>query len=259
MIKAAFFDLDGTLISSKGTITPAVQNALSQLRKNGILVFAATGRSPYEVSTMDVFSGLEFDAIVSLNGQYCYNRQRVIHSQLFDKDDLIRITQHLQNTPFACAFVEKNDLYIHKVDDYVRTAMAEFHSQPPKIRDISDVVDRDILMLMVYLPRDLTEQCLMPLLENSDITRWNRYGVDVLPRGVSKRTGIEKILAEYDLDWDSVLAFGDGENDLEMLEKARYGVAMGNSVPELLKRDFYVTDHVDRDGVVSALTYFGLL
>lgn len=259
MIKAAFFDLDGTLISSKGTSTPAVQKALSQLRKNGILVFAATGRSPYEVSIMEMFAGLEFDAIVSLNGQYCYDRQRVIHSQLFDKDDLVRITQHLQRAPFSCAFVEKDDLYINMVDDYVRTAMAEFHSQPPKIRDISDVVDRDILMLMVYLPKDLAEQRLLPLLKNSDITRWNRYGIDVIPRGVSKRTGIEKILAEYDLDWDSVLAFGDGENDLEMLEKARYGVAMGNSVTELLTQDFYITDHVDQDGVVSALKHFGLL
>jgi hydroxymethylpyrimidine pyrophosphatase-like HAD family hydrolase len=72
IIKAAFFNPDGTLISSEGTYTPAVKEALETLRRKGILVFAATGRAPHEFDITGMIDGLTFDAIVGLNGQLCY-------------------------------------------------------------------------------------------------------------------------------------------------------------------------------------------
>ena len=181
MIKAAFFDLDGTLITSGGIFTPAVRDALDCLRKKGILTVAATGRSPYELRSTGMIDGLKFDAVVSLNGQYCYDRNGVIHWKLFDREDLARILTQNEKTPIPCAFVEKDDMYINYVDDRVRLAMADFHTPPPEIRDISGVLEREILMLMVYLPQEQLERDLLPVLQNSDVTRWNRYAVDVLP------------------------------------------------------------------------------
>ena len=55
------------------------------------------------------------------------------------------------------------------------------------------------------------------------------------------------------------MAFGDGENDLPMLRAAKHGVAMGNSPEFMLSGEFYVTDTVENDGVVTALQHFGLL
>ena len=92
MIKAIFFDLDGTLVSGTvGTYSPAVKAAFDALREKGILLFAATGRSTYELKITGMVDGLHFDGIVALNGQYCYNDKEVFYSHLFDKDDLARL------------------------------------------------------------------------------------------------------------------------------------------------------------------------
>ena len=112
---------------------------------------------------------------------------------------------------------------------------------------------------MEALPQKETQELVAPVLKNSQITRWNRYGVDIVPKGCSKRTGIEKVLEKYSLTWENVIAFGDGENDYEMLKFAKYGVAMGNSDPILLTGEFTVTDSAEQDGIVSALKQFNLI
>ena len=259
MIKAAFFDLDGTLVGESGQYTPAVKEALSALRAKGIRVFAATGRSTYELETTKMIEGLEFDAIVSLNGQYCYTQDRVIHMQLFDKAELQRILAQCKKTPFPCAFVEKDAMYINFADDYVRTTMTYFHTPIFPIRDLEEASQGDVLMVMAFLPPEQMEAYLRPVLQCSDFFRGSPFTADILPLGGGKCAGIEKVLEEFSLTWDSVIAFGDGENDRQMLEKAGCAVAMGNAIDALKQGDFYITDSVERDGVVTALQHFGLL
>lgn len=259
MIKAAFFDLDGTLVSGQGFCTPGVKTAIEALRKNGILVFAATGRSPYEMAITGMIDGVEFDGFVSLNGQLCYDRDGVIHRKLFDKEDLKNLINQTKITPFAFMLAEQEDMYINHIDDYVRSALKAIHTPLPEVRDLSDAQDRDVLLAMAYLPQKETQELVIPVLKNSQVTRWNQYGVDIVPKGCSKRTGIEKVLEKYKLSWEDVIAFGDGENDYEMLKSAKYGIAMGNSDPVLLTGEFTVTDSVEQDGVVSALKRFNLI
>jgi len=259
MIKAAFFDLDGTLVSGQGFCTQAVKAALKTLQKNGILIFAATGRSPYELAITGMTEGVDFDGIVGLNGQLCYDKDGIIHRQLFDKEDLKSLIAQTKRTPFAFMVVEQEEMYINFVDDYVRSALEAIHTPLPEVRDLSDVPDKDILLAMAYLPEKETQELVIPVLKNSHTTRWNRYGVDIVPKGCSKRTGIEKVLEKYNLTWENVIAFGDGENDYEMLKSAKYGVAMGNSDPILLTGEFTVTESVEQDGVVSALKHFALI
>ena len=259
MIKAAFFDLDGTLVSHEGFCTPAVQAALRRLQEKGILICAATGRSPYELAITGMTEGVDFDGIVSLNGQLCYDKNGVIHRQLFDKEDLKRLIAQTKVTPFAFMVVEQESMYINFVDDYVRAALQAIHTPLPEVRDMTDVPERDILLAMAYLPQKETQEWVLPVLKNSQVTRWNQYGVDIVPKGCSKRTGIEKVLEKYNITWENVIAFGDGENDYEMLKYAKYGVAMGNSDPILLTGEFTVTESAAQDGVVLALKQFDLI
>lgn len=259
MIKAAFFDLDGTLFDTSGHSTQITRDAIAALRSRGIRTFIATGRSPYEIRVNHMLEGMHFDGIVSLNGQYCYTGDRILHRQLFDKRDLATILKLQADIRLPCAFMEQDSMYMNYIDDRVLAAQKDFHTPPAPVRDVSSALERDILMVSVYLTREQANTLLMPHLKYSDIYRWNPSALDVMPRGVNKQTGIEKILSACGLRWEQVIAFGDGENDLEMLEHAGIGVAMGNSVPELLHSGLYVTDHVDRNGVASALHHFGLI
>ena len=79
MIKAVFFDVDGTLLSHKTNSVPdSARRALEALREKGILTFLATGRHISMLQRMQPLEGLRFDGIVSLNGQYCRNEQGII-------------------------------------------------------------------------------------------------------------------------------------------------------------------------------------
>ena len=259
MIKAAFFDLDGTLVSAQGTYSSAVKEALQALQRNGILVFAATGRSPYEFEITKMIDGLEFDAIVALNGQLCYNAQEIIYRCLFDREDAVALIAQANKCPFPCMVVEQNDMYINYIDDHVRFALQSIHTPLPEVRDITDAADKEILMMMAYLPQEDVQELVLPVLKHSVVTRWNRFGIDVLPVGCGKCAGITHILRKYDLTWENVVAFGDGENDYEMLKHAKHGIAMGNSDPMLLTGEFTVTGSVEEDGVVTALQQLGLI
>jgi len=259
MIRAAFFDLDGTLVGNSGTYTPAVKAALTALRKKGILTFAATGRALFELQATGMIDGLEFDAILSLNGQYCYTQDRVIHKQLFPKDELRRILDQCKKTPFPCAFLEKDDMYINYVDDYVRHTLAYLHNPMLRTADLDAAAERDVLMVMAFLPQTQVQQLVEPVLQSSCCYRGSPYTSDILPQGAGKCAAIETVLAHYGLYWDQIIAFGDGENDRQMLEKAGCAVAMGNAIDALKQGDFYITDSVERDGVVTALQHFGLL
>lgn len=260
MIKAIFFDLDGTLIpGSTGTYSKATFDAFETMRRNGILLFAATGRSPYELKQTGMIDGLPFDGIVALNGQLCYKDGEIFHSRLFDKEDLVRLVERSYCVPFPCMLVEKDEMYLNYIDDNVLYALHCIHTPPPPVKDLRESFQKDVLMAMAYLPEEETEEKVLSVLRASGATRWNKYGIDILPLGCSKRTGIEIVLQRYGISWEEVMAFGDGENDLPMLRAAKIGVAMGNSPEFMLNGEFYVTDTVDNDGVAKALAHFSLI
>ena len=72
-IKAAFFDIDGTLLPFEATHLPAsTVDALARLRKNGVKTFIATGRPPVHLPYLHALDGTPFDGYVTMNGQYCY-------------------------------------------------------------------------------------------------------------------------------------------------------------------------------------------
>ena len=97
------------------------------------------------------------------------------------------------------------------------------------------------------------------MLDECSITSWNDTGIDIIPKGGGKSAGIQKFLDEHGLDRTQIMAFGDGENDIDMLQFAGIGVAMGNAGEAVKAAADYVTSPVDEDGIENALRHFGLI
>ena len=93
--------------------------------------------------------------------------------------------------------------------------------------------------------------------------RWryqnNTISFDLTLKGVSKAVGIEKLVERINRNIDDTIAFGDGRNDIEMLETVKIGVAMGNAVDEAKAVANYETDRIENDGIVKALKHFELI
>ena len=84
-------------------------------------------------------------------------------------------------------------------------------------------------------------------------------GVEFVPKGTSKATGIEWLCNHLDIPLDETYAIGDSVNDLEMLESVGHGIAMGNSMPPVKEIAEYVTSDISDDGVKNALKHYGLI
>ncbi len=102
MVKAIFFDIDGTLVSFNTHEMPeSAYQALKQLQKNGIRIFIATGRGK---DGLGVLRDLEFDGYITLNGQFCYTKDRVIYENTIAKEQLEYLVSYLDEHPFPCGF-----------------------------------------------------------------------------------------------------------------------------------------------------------
>jgi len=258
MIKAVFFDIDGTLLSHKTNTVPASTiRALEMLREKGVLTFLATGRNYYELPKLTALEGLRFDGAVCLNGQYCRNEREVIHRAPLDREAIVKLLEFLEAHPHPAVFVEEGHMYINFHNDHVARVQAAIHSELPPIGDLRRGYDHPIYQVMLYMTGPELET--LPRLPNVKLTRWALGGVDVIHEQGGKAVGIAKILEYYGIDRSETMAFGDGENDVDMFAAVGTAVAMGNACANAKAAADYVTDKVLDDGIWNALKHFGVL
>ncbi|MFQ6791535.1 MAG: Cof-type HAD-IIB family hydrolase [Thomasclavelia sp.] len=256
MIKAIFFDIDGTLVSFKSHQIPrSTIEALKKLKEQGIKIFVATGRGKDGLHVLDE---IEFDGYITLNGQYCYNNKQIIYENTIDPKDLSALLNYLDKHPFPCGFTEENTKYFNLRDERVDQIHQITLNDDHPAGDCSKVAEKKIYQCMCFVD-DIQEKELMKIMPNCISARWHPLFCDVSPKGGTKQNGIDKFLEYYHLDLNETMAFGDGGNDKEMLQHVALSVAMKNGNDEVKKIADYVTDDVDNDGIVKALKHFNLL
>jgi HAD superfamily hydrolase (TIGR01484 family) len=102
MIKAIFFDIDGTLVSFEThEVIPSAREALKKLKEKGIRLYIATGRAK---DGLKVLEGIDFDGYITLNGQYCFASDgTVIYENTIARHDLEILVGELEKNPFRPA------------------------------------------------------------------------------------------------------------------------------------------------------------
>ncbi len=128
----------------------------------------------------------------------------------------------------------------------------------PPFKSPNEAIGKTIYQLLAFFGKD-KEKELMKVLPDCEPTRWNPLFTDIVPKGSSKRVGIMKMSDYFGISEKEIIAFGDGGNDIQMLEYAGLGIAMGNAAEEVKQSADYVTSDVDEDGIAKALIHFGLL
>lgn len=260
MIKAVFFDVDGTLVSFKTHRVPqSTLEAIKKLQAKGIKVFVATGRHPSILTEGNNVHEIDFDGFVTLNGQYCFTKDRkVIYENNICREDIVALLEFLKENRFPCAFVEDRDTYMNYIDDVVVNLLKSVNVPLPPIEDIERAKDGKVFQLNPYIPIEFEAE-VMKVLPNCEATRWSPTFIDVIPAGGGKHVAIQKIMEYYGYKKDEIMAFGDGGNDKTMLMIAGIGIAMGNANEDVKEIADYVTTSVDNDGVLNALKHFNVI
>lgn len=256
MIKAAFFDVDGTLLSYKTKkVCDSARASIAKLQEKGILCIVATGRHMIQMSKLPV-ADIPFDAFVMLNGQLILDKEQNV---LFDvpiegkaKEFLV---EKFNDHTYPAIIVEEKDMYLNYVTDHVEKVHEIIAIAKP---ELSAYKGGNIYQVCAYLrPED--EHLVDPIREDVVMTSWHYGGKDIIAGGGGKMAGIKRYLEYAGIKREEIIAFGDAENDLDMLAFAGIGVAMGNGSEEAKAAADYVTADIDDDGIEKALKHFNLI
>ena len=257
MIKAVFFDMDGTLFShTSGQIPPSARQALQQLRENGIRIFLSTGRCMAELKQMAA-DDVEFDGYVTINGQCCLDEhRRLLCGNPFDEEMRRQLAEAFALKRFPLVLVEEQRIIINMVSDQVVQAQRSISSPVP---DLAEYTGAPIYQATAFLTRQQQPMAEELLSGKFRWTRWSEKVADLIPYEGGKVNGMRVFCDRLGLDQKEVMAFGDAENDIDMLTFAGTGIAMGNALPAVKQIADAVTDDVDHDGIANALRRYHLI
>lgn len=250
MIKAIFFDIDGTLIQHGDTAMPkSTMDSLIKMKKMGIKLFIATGR-PIN-TTGHVQAMFDFDGYVTANGQYCVNQNGLIHEQYIPKSSLLEIIPYINEHKIPVVFASLERSYINEYNK------KQYDAAWPTV-DLYDIVDEKIVQIMAYI-EEKDDDAFLAHLPGCKTARWTPMFADIIPSDGGKEAGIDHVLAHYGISLDEAMCFGDGGNDITMLRHVPHSVAMGNANDKVKASASYVTTHINEDGIYNALKHFGVL
>ncbi len=260
MTKAIFFDIDGTLVSFKTHRVPdSTIKAIGLAKAAGCLVFISTGRP---VKLIDNIGAVEhlIDGYVTTNGAHCFSGETLLFERTIPREDVEKMWDFSMKMGVSALFVGRKDIYIVNKDEKM-AAIVENLLNLPKMQictDMSQIAGDDIYQISpVVNPQE--EAVIMPHLHGCDSCRWSPVFMDVIPKGVDKARGIAAVAGHFGFGMSECMAFGDGGNDIAMLEAVGTGIAMGNSSDEVKASADYVTASVDEDGIWKCLEHFGII
>ena len=271
-------DLDGTLLDSQKRLSAVNRAALAAAAGRGALIVPTTGR----------FFGMMPEAVrdlpfvryaITINGAQVYDRETdaaIVREEiplamarevmaLLDGYDVIYDCYRSNWGWMSEAFKAKAEDYA--TDEHYLRMIREFRRPVPELKAhlAATEGDGDVQKIMLFTRRDAPEghagriaaavAARFPELKVTNST-WNNLEINI--RTAHKGRALARFAEHLGLSLANCIAFGDGANDLTMVEAAGVGVAMANACPEVLAAADYVTTSNDEDGVAAALSHFGL-
>ncbi|EOT44942.1 sugar-phosphatase [Enterococcus columbae] len=267
-IKLIAIDIDGTLINNQHQITPEVKEALQAAKAQGVKVVLCTGRPLPGVlnylNELDLFSGEDY--VISYNGSLVQNTStKEIVSQhgltLADYNDLEYLSRkigvHLHATTEDTMFTANRDISPHTVRE------AYLVNMPVKYRTPAEMGEElNIIKIMMIDDEEILDagikQIPQEYFERFTIVKSSPYFLEILNKNVNKGIALESLAQFLNLSADEVMAIGDNENDLPMINYAGIGVAMGNATDNVKKHADVITASNEEHGVAQAVKKYVL-
>ncbi|MGI2327350.1 Cof-type HAD-IIB family hydrolase [Planococcus sp. YIM B11945] len=256
MGKLLLLDIDGTLLGSDKRLPASAKEALQQAKENGHDLAIATGRGPFMINKLKKELGIE--SFITFNGQYVVHNNKAIHTEALDPQKLSALVEYAELRDHPLVFMTEEKMvssidYHPDIDESIKTLK---FPHPEMIKDFH--LNHQIYQALVFC-EEKEEPQYWEAFPDMNFVRWHRVSCDVLPKGGTKASGIDHLIRATGHSIEDTIAFGDGLNDLQMMAKAGFSVAMENGHEETKKNASYVTDHVDRDGLAKAFRHLKLI
>lgn len=260
-------DLDGTLTNSEKNITPRTFDALMKAQREGVRLVLASGRPTFGIAALaNQLQLADYGGyVLSYNGgriiDWC--EKTVIFSQVVDQ----------KLVPILYDFAEKAQLpIVTYLPDAILASKneGEYLAEEARINGMPVVVAQNFVEEAMQIAGGSTK-FLIPgepelliqlesemkaaLSEQMEVFRSAPFFLELPPKGIDKAQSLQRLLTHLGLERESLMAFGDGFNDLSMIQFASQGVAMANAVEEVKSIADFVTTSNEEDGIAHALEH----
>lgn len=249
MIKAAFFDIDGTLLSftthrvSAGTI-----RAFDRLHRAGVRTFLSTGRPEVLIPKMPV----SFEAKITMNGGLVFTSNEVLLSNPIPNDELQSWLDIAKDKHLCTMIFTKNNMFLAQPNEVGIKLRNQLEFEMPPVVELDSLRKETAYQIIAIMPGEM-DNTVGKMLPHCRLPRWHPYFTDIVAFDNSKARGMEAICQHYGILQEETIAFGDGANDIEMLEWAGIGIDMGNADEGVKKHANMVTTDVDNEGIENAV------
>jgi Cof subfamily protein (haloacid dehalogenase superfamily) len=254
--KIVFFDVDGTIThQDDGSISNNTREAIKSLISKGIRVVAATGRP---LSMCKEIEELGIETFITANGGYVKHNQNVIHKVPMDKNIIKEVIEFANSEKHGLSFYTEEFSMNGVTDNEILRALKETLSLN-EYPITNPFIYKQEVFLMCLFANDETVEKYIEKFPHLTFQRWHPFVLNVLQEDVSKSLAIIKTLEYFGINKSEAIAFGDGGNDIDMLELVGLGVAMGNGNEKLKNIADFVTKKSSDDGISYALKKYGII
>lgn len=249
-----FFDIDNTLIEwPTGIISDSTQYALDQLRLEGHNVAIATGRLQLDARHYAALAGI--DDFVADGGYSVTINNQLISMESMDIEICKKLLSQLteRNMPWAVVTENKMKRYT-PYSHLTRTRAPWDHFKTVHVPTL-DYKDLSTIYKIYIYPENQYGELRTIDFGGLEYLSYGEAGMLIEP--MDKAYGIRKMANHYNIPYDHIVTFGDGNNDIGMFAPEWTNIAMGNARPKLKALADYVTDDCNKDGILKACLHFG--
>lgn len=260
MIKMIVTDIDGTIVNADSQISPAVRETIKSLTEKGVKIILATGRMFR--ATYPVLEDLGLDTpIISYQGglvKEYHGEQKVLYAKYTDKTLAHEVIDYFRTKNVHINVYVNDVLYVENDDEYIKKYIENRNIVYTVVDDLKKVemnglhkvlgIDKNPKKII-----EVTAELKEKYKEKLYIIRSTPYFCEVSNPQASKAAALCFLRDYWSLKPEEVLAIGDQDNDIDMIEAAGIGVAMGNGTENLKASADFITKHIDEDGFSYAM------
>jgi len=266
--KMIALDLDGTLNNDDKKITPKTRAALIEAQKKGAVVVLASGRpAPGLKRESDELELEKYKGLL-----LSYNGGRVVHADtneiLYEKgmthEIATRLLRHLEAFPVTPIVDDGKHYYAKDPDGFMVEVESKLNNMGVKVvNNVANAIDFAPVKVLIAAPNETLlpecEKIMKPFDDELSFIQSTPYFLEATMKGISKASSLQTICDLLEIKAEEVMAFGDAQNDISMIEFAGLGVAMGNACDPLKEIADEITLSNNEDGIAHTLSkYFGI-
>ncbi|MBR2802008.1 MAG: HAD family hydrolase [Erysipelotrichaceae bacterium] len=255
MKKIFFIDIDGTILDhTRGMhhVSEKTKYALKELNKDHH-VYIASGRCRCLLAE-EVLS-LSCDGLLLDNGAFAENENGSLFSEVLSLRELEEIAAVCEKNGAVYYFETEEKIYTNGIGGKIHHDFNENWEIPEEIYSGEDYHGKEIHMVMIACSSEEEKEKMQELLGGRFDCRTHHDfpSFDLSLYGMSKGRGVRRVLEKLCIRKEDAYAFGDGLNDLEMMQEVGHGIAMANAFPQIKEIASEFTDDVLDDGLYRYL------